>query len=587
MNTKSESRIQPTGVLYILAALCIPVLLLLFGANLFNTPASFEQINLKRSWSVNFRGRVTQDMELDDFTAEDVYPGERVNLEITLPEFELFSPSITFKSRMSRVRVYEDGEQIYSFGYDIPEGRFVPKAYHYVPLHSEFAGDTLRIEITAAEKNAFTGAYDVILGNTEDLMRGFVQQRRLAIEVGVFMFFFGFCLAVLSPFLILGTARDHSVFFSALISLLLGIYILCYNDVMLYFTHDLVLSHILEYLSLYFEPSAIICYILTSGASRRGQKTLKWMLLLDTTLAVLSVVLHLTGVLMINHMLVVFHGIMMFESIYLVIILIKSDRENVRENRSRVGLSSERVLLFGILLFILSIFLEVLMYYLYLYVIPTDRRGGLDAVTLGALALVMSIMLNYFFHSVDHLTEARTRIKLHGMAYTDALTGIDNRASCDQFMMALNMEQEAVYSVVSLDLDGLKIVNDKQGHSIGDMMIAGFGTMLRDAFSDCEMVGRMGGDEFMVIKKGSRKIEMEADIHSLNLVAEEENRRGGTFRYEFSYGVADSSEGVDVQSVYMLADERMYRMKDEHHRKKGIKNTGPSEGSRPEGGTHA
>ncbi|MBQ3790613.1 MAG: GGDEF domain-containing protein [Lachnospiraceae bacterium] len=586
MNTKSESRIQPTGVLYILAALCIPVLLLLFSTNLFNTPASFEQINLNRNWNVSFRGRLMQNILLNDFDADGVIAGEQANYEIVLPDLDLLAPCVTFKSRMSRVRVFENGEQIYSFGYDIPEGAFVPKTYHYVPLHSGFAGDVLRIEVTAAEDNAFSGAYDVILGNTEDLMRGFVQQRRLALEVGVFMFFFGFCLAVLSPFLILGAAKDRSVFFSALISLLLGVYILCYNDAMLYYTHDAVLSHILEYVSLYFEPGVIMCYIITSGAARRGKKTLCWMMILDLVLAMTAVVLHLTGILMINHMLLLFHGLMVIESIYLAVILIKSDRESVKENQSRVGHSSERVLLFGILLFILSIFLEVLMYYLFFYVIPTDRKGGLDAVTLGALALVMSIMLNYFFHSVDHLTEARTRIKLHGMAFTDSLTGIDNRASCDQFMMSLNMEQDVIYSVVSIDLDGLKIVNDKQGHSIGDMMIAGFGTLLRKAFADCEMVGRMGGDEFLVIKKGSRKIEMEADIHSLKLGAEEENRRGGTFRYAFSYGVADSSEGVDVQSVYMLADERMYRMKDEHHRKNGIKEAGAPAGSRPEGGAH-
>ena len=576
------------GVLYALAALFIPVLLLFFNTGVFNTASSFEQIDLERGWNVIYRGRLTQDMALDDFNADGVVAGERVTFEMTLPDIQLFSPCITFKSRMSRVRVYENGIQIYSFGYDIPEGRFVPKTYHYVPLHTGFAGKVLRIDITAAEDNAFTGSYDVILGNTEDLIRGFIQQRRLPIMVGVFMFYFGFCLAVLSPFLILGTARDKSVFFGALISLLMGVYILCYNDAMMYFTHNTVLSHILEYLSLYFEPSVIICYILTSGTLKKGRKPMLWMLAFDLSLALTAVVLHLTGVLMINHMLIVFHSIMIIESIYLIVMLIKSDRENVAEHRARVGLSSERVLLIGIMLFIFSIFLEVALYYLFFYVVASERKGGVDSITLGALALVMSIMLNYFFHSVDHLTEARTRIKLHGMAFTDSLTGIDNRASCDQFMMTLDIEKENHYAVVSIDLDGLKVVNDRQGHSIGDMMIAGFGKLLRDAFSDCELVGRMGGDEFLVIKKGVRRIEMEVDIHSLVLGTEEENRRGGTFQYAFSYGVADSSEGVDVQSVYMLADERMYAMKDEHHRKKGAVSAAVPAGILPErGGAHA
>ena len=100
-------------------------------------------------------------------------------------------------------------------------------------------------------------------------------------------------------------------------------------------------------------------------------------------------------------------------------------------------------------------------------------------------------------------------------------------------------------------------------------MISGFGALLRDAFSECELVGRMGGDEFIIIRKGVLAADMERDIRSLTLGAEEANRRGGTFRYAFSYGVADSSEKDKVKDVYMLADERMYEMKDEHHKRRG------------------
>lgn len=564
---KKEQKSHLKRILYTILAFLIPLILFIPAGNL-SVRESYDRVELDGCWKVYYRGRITEDAVLADFSTGGIVEGERATLETTLPDVLLFSPCITFKTRLSRVRVSLDSREIYSFGYDIPDGSFVPKCYHYVPIPSHFEGCTLRIEITAAEDHAFSGAYPVTLGNTEDLIRGYVHERRLDMLIGAFMFFFGCILAVLSPFLIVSAVRDISVIFSSMISILLGMYVLCYNEIMSYFTHSDTLSHLLEYVSLYFLPVAVAAYILTSGKARGRDRILKIILALDTIFAVSMVLMHVTGILMINKLLTLYHVMVVLECGYLLYLLGSRKKQEHRGRQEMMGARTERTLFFGIVIFILSIFAEILRYYLVNYVFRTDKRLGIDFITVGALAVVLSLMVNYFFHSIDHLTEARTRIKLHGMAYTDALTGIDNRASCDQFMAVLDNEG-GDYAVVSLDLDGLKEVNDKQGHSIGDMMISGFGELLMDAFSECELVGRMGGDEFIVIRKNALGVDMERDIRSLVLGTEEANRRGGTFRYAFSYGVADSSEKDKVRDVYMLADERMYEMKEEHHKHRG------------------
>ncbi|MCR5675750.1 MAG: GGDEF domain-containing protein [Lachnospiraceae bacterium] len=568
MSTEKKNELQAKSVLYFFLAMLVLAVLAVMGSNVLSTPYKYEYLKLEHGWDVSYRGRGHSNVTLESFDADGIIAGEKVTFKRVMPDIYLFSACLTFKTRMSRVRVYEDGMQIYSYGYDIPDGYFVPKAYHYVPLSSDYAGHTVRIELTAAEDGAFSGLYPVTLGNTEDLMRDYVQSRRLGFLVGVFMFYFGFVMIVLSPFLIFGAAKDRSVLFSSMIAILLGIYVLCYNEGMSYITHNDVLSHLIEYISLYLIPIVVILYILTSGAAKKRVRVLFILLAVDSSMAVLAIALHATRVLMINHMLPLFHVMILSESVYLIWLLAKSDKESRLERRNHVGMSSERVLLVGILLFIFSIFLEVIRYYVLAYISKGQEKSGFDFITIGALAVVLSIMLNYFFHSIDHLTEARTRLKLHGMAFTDALTGIDNRASCDQFMAGLTEENR--YAVASIDLDGLKIVNDKQGHSIGDMMIAGFGELMREAFSDCQLVGRMGGDEFLVIKRDATAADITRNVWALERRAEEENRRAEAFQYAFSWGVADSAEGENVQAVYMLADERMYRMKDEHHQKKGI-----------------
>ncbi|MCR5179413.1 MAG: GGDEF domain-containing protein [Lachnospiraceae bacterium] len=562
------------GVLFVAAGMLIPILLLLLRSSVISMPPSDEIISMSGGWDIYYRGRMTNDAELSSFEADGIIAGERVTIGRYIPQEDLFAPSIMFKTRISRVRVYLDGEQIYSYGHDIPEGKYVPKAWHMVHIPTRNGEGLLKIEITAAQDSAFSGLYRVYLGNAEDLTREFIQIRRFPLIVGSFMIYFGFLLAVLSPLLIFGTSRDRSVMFSACISILLGVYILGYNDLLDYFLHDFVRSHETEYLSMYLIPPIFIGYVLTSGATRNRHRQMKVMAVADLAFVIIVVLLHYSGYVSFNYFLPFYHVLLGGESMYLLYDLIQNARDARDDSgRNTMCMSAESALLMGLMLFVVAMFVEIIRYYVLRFAMTESNTGNFDFATIGALAIVLSLMLNYFFHSVDHLTEARTRIKLYGMAFTDALTGIDNRASCDQFMASLT-EANEVYTVVSIDLDGLKTVNDKQGHSIGDMMISGFGALLKDAFSDCELVGRMGGDEFMVIKKGAKAADLEKDLNSLKLGAEEENRRGNVFKYLYSYGTADSSEGENVQAVYMLADSRMYEMKEEHHRQRGILATG-------------
>lgn len=89
---------------------------------------------------------------------------------------------------------------------------------------------------------------------------------------------------------------------------------------------------------------------------------------------------------------------------------------------------------------------------------------------------------------------------LHEHASTDALTGLANRRSIDQRGVQL-IDQLAVgeqLSVMVLDLDGFKTLNDQHGHHTGDKALRIVGRLLLEATRDADLVGRLGGDEFIV-----------------------------------------------------------------------------------------
>jgi diguanylate cyclase (GGDEF)-like protein/PAS domain S-box-containing protein len=105
---------------------------------------------------------------------------------------------------------------------------------------------------------------------------------------------------------------------------------------------------------------------------------------------------------------------------------------------------------------------------------------------------------------VDDITDrARLRDELHRRATFDALTGCHNRASTlSEVVQALNRLAAgggAGVTVVFLDLDGFKSVNDLHGHATGDARLRDVGACLRSTVRSGDIVGRLGGDEFLVL----------------------------------------------------------------------------------------
>jgi diguanylate cyclase (GGDEF)-like protein len=84
------------------------------------------------------------------------------------------------------------------------------------------------------------------------------------------------------------------------------------------------------------------------------------------------------------------------------------------------------------------------------------------------------------------------------LATVDSLTGLQNRRSTEA-LLQLRARTGQAFSIVLLDLNGFKQVNDTYGHAAGDDVLKQFATELRGAFRTLDHVGRWGGDEFIVV----------------------------------------------------------------------------------------
>jgi diguanylate cyclase (GGDEF)-like protein len=147
-------------------------------------------------------------------------------------------------------------------------------------------------------------------------------------------------------------------------------------------------------------------------------------------------------------------------------------------------------------------------------------------------------------------------VELSALASTDALTGLKNRREFDR---ALRTIPRQPFAVLSLDVDGLKTMNDKDGHAAGDALLRTVGHTLGQLVRGWDVMARVGGDEFAALlpEVGALGANLVAErmriaVHSLFV-------SGSTVRITVGWSAAPA--GSDPVSVWQRADESLYKAK--------------------------
>ena len=193
--------------------------------------------------------------------------------------------------------------------------------------------------------------------------------------------------------------------------------------------------------------------------------------------------------------------------------------------------------------------------------------GGPDAIV--KLLLLSSMCIFAFLtFCVLSMTSSRveaelreTRDALRQQAQTDALTGLANRRHFleqAQVMLQDLEGQGGRASLIMLDLDHFKRINDVHGHQAGDLALREAARHLRAALREVDVIGRLGGEEFGVLLPGLNAGEALAVARRLRC-AVAASRPGG-LRVTASFGLADGEPRLD--RLLAKADEYLYAAKE-------------------------
>lgn len=179
-------------------------------------------------------------------------------------------------------------------------------------------------------------------------------------------------------------------------------------------------------------------------------------------------------------------------------------------------------------------------------------NGETDFLTIFAQQIEMAITIAGLFEEVK------------AQAVTDGLTGLYNRRYFEEYLkkeVTRALRQQQAFSIVGLDLDHLKQINDKYGHAYGDLAIKTVANVLKKNARSIDTAARMGGEEFNVILPGvdSKGAMIAAERIRKALESEQLDTIG---HVTASIGVATFLEHSDnIEDILELTDQAMYQSK--------------------------
>ena len=199
-----------------------------------------------------------------------------------------------------------------------------------------------------------------------------------------------------------------------------------------------------------------------------------------------------------------------------------------------------------------------------------NSRNQIIFTTVSVLALAVVLLIQSRKLSGDKLkAEKETSRAFKTMANTDSLTGIRNKHAYAENEALINQQIQSgaieKLAVVIGDVNGLKYVNDTQGHAAGDQLIKDASEMLCKAFSH-GAVFRIGGDEFVILLQGEGFDTMDEVIGALNRRVEA-NIKADKVVVSIGYAVL-TPQDRRLSDVFERADNMMYE------RKKALKQMG-------------
>lgn len=179
--------------------------------------------------------------------------------------------------------------------------------------------------------------------------------------------------------------------------------------------------------------------------------------------------------------------------------------------------------------------------------------------------ICLALMVMYYEKSKEYAYESlmMKNMELEVISVTDRLTGLYNRYMIDEVLyqsLKKSKDCEKPFSIIIADIDFFKTINDNFGHLVGDKVLVEIADIFKSAISGTDIVGRWGGEEFMIICPEKNIIEAnKLAVYIKDKIAKKDF--GIVGKITMSFGAAACSKGETIDSLIRKADNSLFKAK--------------------------
>ena len=524
--------------------------------------------SLNEGWTIEYNDEVYENVDLYNFRFPVTDKGDWIVLTNTLPEN--LPDDVTMRIHMifTVTKIYVGDDLIFDYGLeDYEEGNLLGYGTRFVSLKDESAGKIVKITMFVTEDNAFSTITPPYVYYEHEAFEVFYGNLLLPLAVAITLSVVGICITIVTFCLYFKSYSMEKLFCIGVFSICIGCWSICNYNLDYLFTSSLRVKTYLEYLSLYLVLFPLLLYF-REDVEARGKRwesfTYYLLLAIEIQLFVISTVCQFCNIVHFPVFVRVFQIFMGLVGVFLAILIV----QDMRDERTH------KILVIGFAVMLAFAVRDLIAFNFTKY----SQSAGTESeyksyVAAGALLFVVAMLVDFINEMRKQMYRNAETQLLEKIAYVDVLTGLYTRRKCEDVFEKID-GRGYEFAMVQFDLNNLKNTNDLYGHEAGDALILRFANILRSVFNEGETLGRMGGDEFIVMVTDAYDYNMKAKLEALEASIErdnEANKESGV-KVSTSYGYCLSSEfnEATARDVYKEADRRMYKHKEEYYKAKGL-----------------
>ena len=515
-----------------------------------------NRISLDSGWSASFLDvRLPPLKHISNFRIpKRIKPGDTIVYERNMRGDSIPLPTtLRFHAYHIALAVYVDSTCYYRYGFDrYEQGKLVGSGIHMVNMPENLDRHTIRLVTVVTELAAAKSITSVELLRVGG-MTDYFASNSYSISIGIFLMFFGM-IAFITGCCVVGFDRTfYRLILIGLFACLMGLWTLNYAKGIQIFSANYALDTTLEYVSLYLSaiPFGLLLINMRAGKIPPWKMNLvKGFVAFACIFFVVTTILHVMDIAHYPTFLLAYHTYIFVSFALMVLLRIVYDRGS--------GLQ-EKVLASGVIAFVLFAIADVFRYNIQNLFGVDNPLFEATYLPIGVLLFILLLMVGYLVYLYENMMDRTEKEVLRQIAYRDALTGIYNRAKCEYIFEILNRDDND-YAIVSIDVNGLKYVNDHFGHSMGDKLLCCFAEVFKNAFNGIGTTIRMGGDEFVAVVRAEHLSELSIALKTM-VQLEKEVQLPVELNVAYGYSVRRRGDAVTAMDVYRMADANMYAMK--------------------------